>query len=161
MQDSDGKDMELIVKICLHKNGKLPMKGRPADVGYDLTAQAYSRPKKGHKSLQTFMIDFAISVEPPSGYYFELMPRSSLAWSGFIMPNSVGVIDPDYRGTLQMPLVYLGAPKDAEADVKNLIGKRIAQLVLRHHHQAIFVPVKAEELTTTFRGKQGFGSSGQ
>ena len=114
-------------------------------------------------------MDFGVIVEPPEGYYFELIPRSSLAWSGFILPNSIGVIDPDYRGRLMMPLIYiaqLNSSDEASAGIEvdqiaqELVGKRLAQLVLRQHLSCQFEEVIHESLSRTIRGEQGFGSSG-
>ena len=148
------------IKFSVQPNAVQPKKGRAEDVGYDLTVYSVKVASKGALGLQTFMIDFGVKVEPPENYYFELVPRSSLAWSGFIMPNSVGIIDPDYRGTLKMPLIYLGSATEAEDKAKTLIGTRIAQLILRQKHTATFIQVSEEELSLTVRGKQGFGSSG-
>ena len=50
----------------------------------------------------TFMYDTGISVEPPCGYYTEIVPRSSIVKTGYIMTNSIGIIDPTYRGTLKI-----------------------------------------------------------
>ena len=49
-------------------------------------------------------IDFGIAVQPPKGYYFELLPRSSIHKYKLAMANSVG-IDPAYRGSICM-VVY-------------------------------------------------------
>jgi dUTP pyrophosphatase len=46
-----------------------------------------------------------LSNDKPVHYW--LLPRSSFAKTGFIMANSVGVIDKSYRGTLKAPVRYL------------------------------------------------------
>ena len=150
----------LSTKFVLHDGSSAPQRSRINDVGYDLTVLSVGRSSKAHESTQTFMIDFGVCIEPPAGYYFELIPRSSLAWTGFIMPNSIGVIDPDYRGSLKMPLLYLGSPKNADIQAASLIGRRLAQLVLRPLLSTDFIEVQAHELSKTSRGKKGFGSSG-
>ncbi len=150
----------LNTNCALQKNAVLPTRARTNDVGYDLTVLSISRADKAHPNTQTFMVDFGVSVEPPPGYYFELIARSSLAWTGFILPNAIGVIDPDYRGTLKMPLLYLGLAEQADEQAESLVGCRLAQLVLRPLLSCQFTEVQAQELSTTHRGQQGFGSSG-
>ena len=150
----------LSTKFFLHHGSSAPQRSRVNDVGYDLTVLSVERSSKAHEGTQTFMVEFGVCIEPPTGYYFEIIPRSSLAWTGFIMPNSVGVIDPDYRGSLKMPLLYLGSPKNADIQIVSLVGRRLAQLVLRPLLSTQFIEVQAHELSKTGRGEQGFGSSG-
>jgi dUTP pyrophosphatase len=152
---------EIMTKVSLEMGACLPSKGRSNDVGYDLTVYGIERTNRGLAETCTYLADFGVAVEPPFGYYFELIPRSSIAWLGFIMPNSVGVIDPDYRGTLKMPLIFMGDPKSADRAAENLVGKRVAQLILRPMVTSEFVTVAFDELSKTVRGNDGFGSSGQ
>ena len=53
------------------------------------------------------MYDSYISVQPPEGYYFEIVPRSSISKLGYILTNSIGIIDPSYRGTLKVVLTKI------------------------------------------------------
>jgi len=148
----------MMTRYALKEGARPPKRGRAEDVGYDLTVLSVERASKEHAGTSTFMIDFGVSVEPPSSHYFELVPRSSLAWIGFVMPNSVGVIDPNYRGSLKMPLIYVGEAENADKQARSLVGRRIAQLVLRPYLSCEFVEVS--ELSETERAEQGFGSSG-
>lgn len=82
-------------------------------------------------------------------------PRSSLFLKkGLILVNSVGVIDSDYQGVIQLVLYNLGS-------VNTFIekGERVAQLVF----QPIIKPVlnRVDKfLGSTDRGTGGFGSTG-
>ena len=153
--------MTVKIKYTLLEGGHPPRRGRSRDVGVDLTVRSIKKKNDQiPEGINTFIADFGIIIEPPDGYYVELVPRSSLAWSGFIMPNSVGVIDPDYRGILMMPLTYLGLAHQAEGQAKKLIGKRIAQVILRELISPEMVVVPFESMSMTERGEQGFGSSG-
>ena len=71
--------MELKIKIH-NPNAIIPSKAGPNEVGYDLTAISFVK-KLG---LNTFMYDTGISVEPPKGYYTEIVPRSSISKTGFV-----------------------------------------------------------------------------
>jgi len=104
-----------------------------------------------------FFIDTGVSVEPPAGYYVEVVARSSLSKTDFILANSVGIIDPDYRGRIRLALRYLGEESGADAAAE-LIGRRVAQLILRRREEATVEVVS--ELGATVRGAGGFGSSG-
>ena len=152
---------ETDLKIFVEPHGLFPQKGRPEDVGLDLTARQVTLEVERTDEVEAFMVDFGVRVEPPQGYYMELIPRSSLAWTGFIMPNSVGVIDPEYRGIIMMPLIYLGDRERAEHKAQELVGRRLAQLVLRRHYSAQPHLVTSDWLNNTQRGEAGFGSSGR
>ena len=72
---------------------------------------------------------------------------------GLSLPNSVGVIDSDYRGEIQVPIINLG-----KEPYTMMPGDRFAQLVT----MPVIFPevVEADELPETERGSSGFGSTG-
>jgi dUTP pyrophosphatase len=134
----------------------VPKKASPSDIGYDLTL--VRQVKKINN--QTTMFDSSISVIPPNGYYIEIVPRSSLSCTGYIMANSVGIIDPSYRGTLKVVLTKI--VPDAEDLV--LPFTRF-QLILRKIENCDIV-VNNIDMTdndkfenSTSRGGGGFGST--
>lgn len=79
----------------------IPFKNRISDVGLDLTA---IKKTKDINSV-TIMVDTGIIVSPPLGYFSKIYPRSSLVKSGYMLANSVGIIDGTYRDTLKICLV--------------------------------------------------------
>jgi dUTP pyrophosphatase len=104
-----------------------------------------------------FSVDTGVSVEPPEGCYCEVVPRSSIVKTDFVQANSVGIVDPDYRGRIRVMLRYLGAGT-GQAEAEALVGKRVAQLLVRRLHPVAVVA--AENLEGTVRGAGGFGSTG-
>ena len=146
--------MSLQLKIHCQEDAVMPYRAHPQDAGLDITAIRYQ--KRGE---HLYFFDTGLCIEPPTGYYVELLPRSSIVWKGWIMPNSIGVIDPNYRGTLQIPLRWLGEKSSKEA-ADDVLGQRIAQMVLRPLILCDLVPVSADELSSTDRGQGAFGSSG-
>lgn len=73
---------------------------------------------------------------------------------GLCLPNSVGVIDSDYRGEIMVPIINHGS-----APYTMMPGERFAQLVTL---PLILPEVEvAQELPDTGRGTQGFGSTGR
>ena len=73
---------------------------------------------------------------------------------GLSLPNSVGVIDSDYRGELCVPIINQG-----KEPYTMMPGERFAQLVTL----PVILPevCEADELPETERGTQGFGSTGR
>lgn len=97
-----------------------------------------------------------IAVAPDCDDVVMLMfPRSGLGRSkGISLPNCVGVIDSDYRGEIQVPLINHG-----REPYTVLPGEKIAQLVTV---PVIFPDVEeTDTLSKTDRGEAGFGSSGK
>ena len=90
----------------------------------------------------------------PRGLEAQVRPRSGLAFKhGVTILNTPGTIDSDYRGEIKVVLInlseqeFLIRPKD-----------RIAQMVFSNVSQVTFKEV--DDLDTTNRGTDGFGSTG-
>ena len=130
----------------------VPKRGHKTDAGIDLTAMSVEQ-----KRPDVFFFDTGISVQISDGYYVEIVPRSSITKTDFILANSVGIIDPDYRGRIFIPLRYIGSD-DAKKAAKRLLLKRIAQMLIRKLESCQIEIVEA--LENTVRGKGGFGSTG-
>ncbi len=145
--------MDPVLKVRRHFPGMpLPSRAHPGDAGLDLTAMAVEKVNPG-----LFAVDTGISIEPPAGCYCEVVARSSIVRSDFMLANGVGVIDPDYRGRVLVMLRYLGAG-DGEQQARQWIGRRVAQLLVRRLEPVQVQPVEA--LGETARGSGGFGSTG-
>ena len=95
---------------------------------------------------------FAIAI--PEGYEGQVRPRSGLATRhGITLPNAPGTIDSDYRGEACVPLINLGQHTFVIEH-----GMRIAQLIIAPVTRASIVV--CDQLDTTLRGDNGFGSTG-
>jgi len=94
-------------------------------------------------------------MEIPKGHCVEILPRSSMALHGIIIPNSPGVIDSDYRGEVIVLLFGLFVKNFEIFDT----GSRIAQARLVKSEQAKYEV--ADEVSQTQRGSGGFGSTGK
>ena len=129
-------------------NAVIPTRGNEYAVGYDLTIIS----KYKQLTSKTALYDTGIRIQPGEGYYTEILPRSSLSKSGYMLSNSVGVIVPDYRGNL---LVALTKVDDSVPDF--VFPFKCAQLVLRKVFDYKLTPMS--ELSSTERGDGGFGST--
>ena len=138
---------------CVKKlpNAVLPSKAHESDIGWDLVAI------KEHKTIHQdiIMYDTGIIAIPPKGYYLEILPRSSISKTGWMLANSVGTIDPDYRGNLYIVLtrVVKDMPKITLPFCK-------CQLVLRKIEKSSLIEISELDVNTTERGEGGFGSTG-
>jgi deoxyuridine 5'-triphosphate nucleotidohydrolase len=135
--------------VATDPSARPPSKVRVSDSGYDLTVIK----RAGVRGMVEFF-DTCIKVQPDFGWYFDVAPRSSLAKSGYIMANSIGVIDRAYTGTVLIALIKID-PSAGDLE----LPARIAQLIPRP-----IVHLQIEEvdsLDETARGAGGFGSTGR
>jgi hypothetical protein len=129
-----------------HSNAVIPSKGTNMSIGYDLTAvEVYKK-----LSEKTTLFNTGIKVVPPEGYYTEILPRSSLSKTGYMLSNSVGVIDPDFSDNL---LIALTKIDDSMPDIQLPFTR--CQLVLRKCD--FFNMKEVSNITDTGRGS--FGST--
>ena len=134
--------------ILTREDAVLPSKATLGDSGYDLTLIDVAK-----KYGQVTLYNTGVKVQPPFGYYYDLVPRSSIIKSGYMLANSVGIIDQGYTGEIMVPLIKI------DPDAPDLVlPNRIAQLIPRQ-----WIHMKMEQTDTfesTKRSEGGFGSSG-
>jgi len=128
----------------------IPTKANYSDVGYDITALSI------HKKINDCCIlcNTGIKLEIPISYYVEIIPRSSIIKTGYMLANSIGIIDCSYKGELLIALVKVS--KDAD-DIKFPI--KCCQLIVRKQIFPDFVETNEQEISK--RNEGGFGSSDQ
>ena len=126
----------------------IPSKPHVTDIGFDLTVI-----KKLKTSGDVTFYDSGIAITPSLGYFCMLAPRSSISKSGYMLANSVGIIDPSYTGN------FIVALRKVDKDADDItLPCRIAQIIPQRAYYPEFVNV--ERLDETTRGSGGFGSSG-
>ena len=125
-----------------------PSKNNVSDEGYDLWIIGVDK----KISEDNIRFETGIKVEPADGWHIEILPRSSLSSTGWMLANSVGLIDSSYRGTLKVALIRVDKnAKDLELPCK------VVQMVLRPNSHYLFNEVS--DLNDTQRGEGGFGST--
>lgn len=159
----------------LDPKAEVPTRAHATDSGYDLTFIGV------HKVVDdVIFFRTGISVQPPRGYYFEAVPRSSISKLPLAMANSVGIIDESYTGEIFVPVrvIHASAVQDfahsshpngivkvfglrpqtmqalADLIVKN--KPKLFQLILKKRNDCNFV---LEDLKGTERADGGFGST--
>lgn len=131
------------------KNATLPSKARASDSGYDLSII-----EKAKTLGAVELYDTGIKVTPPPGYYFDLVARSSITKTGYMLANGIGVIDRSYVGPVLVPLIKVD-PNAPELE----LPLKVVQLIPRPIVHVRFVEV--DSLDETDRGAGGFGSTGR
>ena len=133
--------------ILNDENAVAPVKAHGSDSGFDMTIIKAVK-SFGNVTLYTT----GVKVQPGTGFYFDLVPRSSISKLGYMMANSIGIIDQSYTGEIMVALIKM----DHNAEELKLPCK-IAQLVPRPWMNVIGEPT--DSFTKTTREEGGFGST--
>ena len=148
--------MQLKIKK-LDKRAKVPSYSKEGDAGLDFTAVEISRDNVGNITYHT-----GLAVEIPQGYVGLLFPRSSISKKQQFLTNCVGVIDSGYRGEIMAKFKPVMGTYDTILDLfesnEYQVGDKIVQLIILPYPQIEFEEV--EELSSSERGHDGFGSTG-
>lgn len=133
----------------LHKDAQTPVYASGGAGAFDLFSTNYGLvPRNGQ-----FVFNTGLAFEVPDNHVMLLFSRSGDGFKhGVRLANCVGVIDSDYRGEVKVKL-----RSDEELKIVTK-GERIAQAIILPVQQVFFE--EAEELSSTERGDNGFGSTG-
>jgi dUTP pyrophosphatase len=112
-----------------------------------------------HKRLtpDTALYDTGIQLEIPNGYYVEIVPRSSISRSGYILANSVGIIDQGYRGNLYIALTKINENSPDLLTELRLPWKCCQMIVRKQVYSRL---VAGKEIEKSSRDTGAFGSTG-
>lgn len=134
----------------LNKNVQLPKQSTQGAAGMDfyLPQTVIFEPNYSKK------VPLGVAVEIPEGYVMLIIPRSSTWKTPLRMPNSIGVIDSDYRGEV-CALLHNASKCTFTAEA----GERLVQGVITYAPSVQIQEV--DELSETSRGVGGFGSTGK
>lgn len=134
-------------RVKLLPGGKMPQKQKLGDAGYDLVAAKVVEHGDGLVEVHT-----GVCLQPAPGWWCEIVSRSSIGKRGFLLVNSVGIIDSGYTGEI----VVWFRKNDLLAHITE--GERVVQMIPHRHVVTTFYEV--EDLAPTDRGSGGFGSTG-
>ena len=89
--------------IKVEEGAIVPYKTNASDVGYDISVIK----KLKDLNSRTALYDTGLKVDMEYGYYIEIVPRSSISKTGYILSNNVGIIDNSYRGNILIALTKI------------------------------------------------------
>ena len=119
-------------------------------MGYDLTI--IKEVKKLNEN--TTLYDTGLKISVAYGYYTEIVPRSSLSKSGYVLSNSVGIIEKSYNGNLYVSLTKV------DKDSKNIeLPFRCCQLIFKQQIYMNIIEIVDDLNEETTRNDGGFGST--
>lgn len=135
------------IKIKLINNGKMPSYSRDGDACLDCYSNQYICVPKGTRKL----IKLGFAMQLPKRYEAVVRGRSGLARDGIDIV--IGTIDSNYRGEVSANVI-----NNSSEDFFINRDDRICQLAIRKANQ--YKLIEVDELDSTIRGSNGFGSSG-
>lgn len=142
-----GRELQFRWVKCLAE-ARRPAKAHASDSGFDLTLV-----QTAHRTGRVQFFRTGVKVQPSYGWYFDLVPRSSISKTGYMLANSIGIIDRTYVGEILVPLIKVD---DGAPDLQ--LPARVVQLIPRPIIHADFVEVAS--LDESGRSDGGFGSTG-
>ncbi len=167
--------MKTKIKL-LDPKAEIPKRAHETDTGYDLKFIGFEKIVGDVIFFKT-----GLAIQPPSGYYYEIMPRSSISKLPLELANSVGVIDETYTGQIFVPIRITHPNMGQEQKnvsfpngLVQIFGARpqtmsiLAQLVLQHQPILVQLILRkrfnsefevVDELDETQRADGGFGST--
>lgn len=133
-------------------SSKLPVKGSLHAACFDVYAHSIKveRPNK-------MTVGLGFSTEIPVGYKGIVVPRSSISKTDWVLANSIGVIDADYRGEWMMVFKCFG--EMIHQPLPFGVGDRCGQIYFEKIED--FDIEEVDDLSDTERGEGGFGSTGK
>lgn len=134
------------------EQSNLPVKGSLHAACYDVFVHSVKIQRPN-----TMIIGLGFSTEIPEGYKGVVVPRSSISKTNWILANSIGIIDADYRGEWMMVFKCLG--EMIYQPLPYAIGDRCGQIYFEQIQR--FHIEEVDELSETERGEGGFGSTGK
>lgn len=140
----------------LHQDAVVPSYSKIGDAGFDLTA--ISKEVLGDRVIY----GFGLAFEVPKDHFMMIVPRSSICKKDLYLTNHCGIVDSGYRG--EVKAVFRIDPVDDSMYGSLLaskydVGDRIAQGIILPFPSINFIEVT--ELSSSKRGKDGFGSTGK
>lgn len=149
----------------LNPSAEVPFKGSKDAACYDLVATEVIQTE-----VNKVTVKLGFATEIPVGFKAVIVPRSSFTQKGWVMQNSPGQIDSDYRGewmikfeAIPTNLIYKmdnhNRPSLNYADFPYEKEDRVAQTFIEKVEPIYWEEV--EELKSSERDRGGFGSTGK
>lgn len=138
------------LKVKVLKGGRLPERATDGSAGRDMFARKIEVVEES-KYVKVYL---GIKTSFPKSNVAEIVPRSGITDTGWVIPNSPGILDSDFRGEAQARFRNIGTkPFPYE------VGDRVCQMLYKKLDEEEITVV--EGLDTTIRGEGGHGHTGR
>lgn len=135
----------------LNPDVKLPVKGSSHAACYDVYADSITI--SGNKAI----VGLGFATEFSAGWKGVIVPRSNLVKYNWLINNSLGIVDPDYRG--EWKAIFTSIHVDVyPPEFPYNVGDRVAQIYFDRVEDVNFI--EYDSLNDSSRGAGGFGSTG-
>lgn len=150
-----GENLETSLKIKkVRENAAIPKRATNGSAGLDLSACILENIDIKPGEILKIPTGIAIQI-CDNNYAAMIFARSGLGINhGISLANGVGVVDSDYRGEICVGLINLGKKTFTIEP-----GQRIAQMILMP--VSVCNVIEVNDLDETYRGINGFGSTGK
>ena len=138
----------MVIKTVTEDEMFIPKRAHSDDAGFDLRCVEDFTIEAGG----TVVMPAGINIEIPDGYFGKIESRSGLFIKGIL---AQGVIDAGFRGPVKVIMWNL-----SKNDISFKRGDRIAQMIIQPLADKIIMFKKADELSVSTRGENGYGSTG-
>lgn len=149
-------DFKIKTKFTNNSNNPDPEYAKVGDSGFDIRANLTEPITL--KPLDRVLVPTGLRFELSSNTELQVRPRSGMALKhGISVLNTPGTVDEGYRGEVSIIAINLS---NEEYTIKH--GERIAQgVIMNVVGQGISELIKVNDLSSTERGSDGFGSTGK
>ena len=149
-------DFKIKTKFTNNSNNPDPEYAKVGDSGFDIRANLTEPITL--KPLERALVPTGLRFELPTNTELQVRPRSGMALKhGISVLNTPGTVDEGYRGEVSIIAINL-----SNEVYKINPGERIAQgVIMNVVGQGISELIKVNDLSSTERGSDGFGSTGK
>jgi dUTP pyrophosphatase len=141
----------------------VPVRATKDAAGWDL----YTAEDVALKPYEAAIIPTGLKIALPEGTALLILPRSGYSIKNqIIMPNSVGLIDEDYRGGVGVPMMWTPPIEEVFRAANSGQTMKFPIPKFTRIAQALLIPYleqdwrKVDALPETARGSGGFGHTG-
>ena len=146
--------MMVLVKMkMIDENSKIPVMATQGAACYDAFAR-YIKVIDPNK----VEVGLGFMTEIPHGYKGIIAPRSGIAKTEWVLANSFGIIDSDFRG--EWRAIFTCVERNTVTMFPFQVGDRVAQIYFEEVMDVRF-KITTDELSSTDRGTEGFGTTGK
>ncbi len=142
----------------LNQSGIIPQKASDDSPGYDM--HLVGRKDGRHEDSNYAVNEFTtgIAIQPPSGYYIEIIGMNSLFMQGYNIVGGVYTVDPSHSSELVIPLMKFREVADIQLPCKCL-QMILREIIPSHVEKVSSIHIHSDQPTGGFTSTSSYSSS--